>query len=269
MNEFFTEIWGHRVRYIKSKDGGNPNAVLFIHGIGSAADRWMDLPEAISFYFSAYALDLVGFGKSDKPTSLCYNILEFVEFLREFIRKEMIKYNEIILVGHSLGGYIACEFVIKYPTLVRKLVLVDSSGMLDKPTPLLAEYLDVAMNPSYDRVMSVLRKMLGNPLFVSPLVAEIFINNISNEAAKNAFRVTLENSANTQIRPERLRKIKIPTLIIWGAEDKVIPMEHAEIFRKNIVGSKLAKIERAGHAPFVEKPSIVFDLIRRFLVDNQ
>ncbi|MGA9910529.1 MAG: alpha/beta fold hydrolase, partial [Nitrososphaeraceae archaeon] len=91
-----------------SKDGGNTIAVLFIHGIGSAADRWMDLPEAISFYFGAYALDLVGFGKSDKPTSLSYNILEFVEFLREFIRKELIKYGEIILVGHSLGGYIAC-----------------------------------------------------------------------------------------------------------------------------------------------------------------
>ena len=268
MNEFFTEIWGHRIRYIKSKDGGNPIAVLFIHGLGSAADRWMDLPEAISFYFGAYALDLIGFGKSDKPTSLSYNILEFVEFLREFIRKELIKYGEIILVGHSLGGYIACEFVIKYPTLVRKLVLIDSSGMLDKPTPLLAEYLDVAMNPSYDRVMSVFRKMLGNPLFVSPLVAEIFINNISNEPAKNAFRMTLENSANTQIRHERLQKIKIPTLIIWGVEDRVIPMEHAEIFRKNIVGSKLVKIERAGHAPFVEKPSVVFDLIRRFLVDS-
>jgi pimeloyl-ACP methyl ester carboxylesterase len=268
LNEFFTEIWGHRIRYIKSKDGGNPIAVLFIHGLGSAADRWMDLPEAISFYFDAYALDLIGFGKSDKPTSLSYNILEFVEFLREFIRKELIKYGEIILVGHSLGGYIACEFVIKYPTLVRKLVLVDSSGMLDKPTPLLAEYLDVAMNPSYDKVMSIFRKMLGNPLFVSPLVTEIFINNISNEPAKNAFRKTLENSANTQIRHERLQKIKIPTLIIWGVEDRVIPMEHAEIFRKNIVGSKLVKIERAGHAPFVEKPSVVFDLIRRFLVDS-
>ena len=117
--------------------------------------------------------------------------------------------------------------------------------------------------------MSVFRKMLGNPLFVSPLVAEIFINNISNEPAKNAFRMTLENSANTQIRHERLQKIKIPTLIIWGVEDKVIPMEHAEIFRKNIAGSKLVKIERAGHAPFVEKPSVVFDLIRRFLVDSQ
>jgi len=268
MKEFFTEVWGHRIRYIRSEDGENTYAVLFIHGLGSAADRWMDLPEALSFYFTAYAIDLVGFGKSDKPTSLSYDIPEFVEFLREFIRKEMTKYNKIILVGHSLGGYIACEFVIKYPTLARKLVLVDSSGTLDKPTPLLAEYLDVAMNPSYDKAISVFRKMVANPLFVSPLVTEIFINNISNEAAKNAFTLTLENSATTQIRPERLRKIKVPTFIIWGVEDRVIPMEHAEIFSGNIVGSKLAKIEHAGHAPFVEKPSVVFDLIRRFLIDN-
>ena len=268
MNEFFTEIWGHRIRYMKSKGEGNPIAVLFIHGLGSAADRWMDLPEAFSYYFNVFALDLVGFGKSDKPASLSYDIPEFVEFLRDFIRIEMKNYDEVILVRHSLGGYIACEFVIKYSELVGKLVLVDTSGMLDKPTTLLAEYLDVALNPTYDKVMSVFRKMLGNPLFVSPLVA-IFINNISNEAAKNAFRKTLENSANTQIRPERLGKIKIPTLIIWGVEDKVIPMEHAEIFRKNIVGSKLVKIESVGHAPFVEKPSTVFDLIRRFLVDIQ
>ena len=72
----------------------------------------------------------------------------------------MKNYNEIILVGHSLGGYIACEFVIKYSELVGKLVLVDTSGMLDKPTTLLAEYLDVALNPTYDKVMSVFRKML-------------------------------------------------------------------------------------------------------------
>lgn len=81
----------------------------------------MDLPEAISLYFGAYALDLIGFRKSGKPTSLSYNTLEFVEFLREFIRKELIEFGEIILVGHSLGRYIACEFVIKYPTLVKKI----------------------------------------------------------------------------------------------------------------------------------------------------
>lgn len=268
MKEIFTEVYGQRIRYIASSAPENQFALLFIHGLGSSADRWMDMPEALSSYFRTFALDLIGFGKSDKPQSFGYDIAAFVRLIREFMHVVGIDKKKIILIGHSLGGYIACEFVIKYPLLMHQLILVDSSGTLQSPTPLLKEYLDLAMNPTPKKAMSVFRKMVVNPIFVSPFVAEIFIRNISNAEAKNAFKLTLENSANTQIGLERLRKIRIPTLIIWGSEDKVIPVEHALIFHRQILGSQLQKIMDTGHAPYVEKPSVVFDLIKKFLTSE-
>lgn len=261
------------MRYVSSVSPSNRSKrlkcpILFIHGLGSSADRWMDLPEAFSSYFPTYALDLLGFGKSDKPHTLKYDIPEFVKLIHDFIHKLRIDKKRVILIGHSLGGYVACEFVIKYPLLASSLVLVDSSGMLRGPTPLLKAYLNLAMNPSYDESISVFRKMVVNPLFVSPLVVNTFMMNISNEQAKNAFKLTLENSATTHLDSESLKDIRIPTLIIWGIEDNVIPVEHASIFHNAILGSQLNKIKNVGHAPFIEKPSVTFEIIRKFLVGS-
>lgn len=85
--------------------------------------------------------------------------------------------------------------------------------------------------------------------------------------AKNAFKLTLEKSMNTQIGPKRIEKIRIPTLIIWGSEDKVIPVEHAKVFHRQIFGSQLNEKMDTGHAPFFEIPSVVFDLVRNFLTN--
>jgi pimeloyl-ACP methyl ester carboxylesterase len=271
LKEFFTELGGHKVRYLTSnlhRTGTETpdNAILFIHGLGSSADRWMDLPEALACYFPIYALDLLGFGKSDKPIELKYGIPEFVELVRNFVNQVITPIKMITLIGHSLGGFIACEFAIKYPLFTRSLVLIDSSGMLHGPTALLREYLTVAMNPSYDESMSVFKKMVVSPIFVSSLVANIFMMNISTPQAKNAFKLTLENSTNTQLDIDKLGNLKISTLIIWGAEDKVIPVEHASIFHRTIAHSQLKIIKNAGHAPFIEKPAVTFDIIKRFLV---
>jgi 2-hydroxy-6-oxonona-2,4-dienedioate hydrolase len=274
LRELFAELGGLKVRYLTSNGHRTgtetpDNPVLFIHGLGSSADRWFDLPEALASYFPTYALDLIGFGKSDKSLELKYRISEFVELIRNFVDQVITPIKMITIIGHSLGGYIACEFAIKCPLSTRSLVLVDSSGMLHGPTVLLREYLTVAMNPSYDEAMSVIKKMVANPIFVSPLVVNLFMMNISTPQAKNAFKLTLENNTNTQLDIDRLGNLKVSTLIIWGAEDNVIPVEHASIFHKTIAHSQLKIIKNSGHAPFVEKPAVTFDIIQRFLVPGE
>jgi hypothetical protein len=82
--------------------------------------------------------------------------------------------------------------------------------------------------------------MVANPTFVSPFMAEIFIRYISTLDAKYAFKLTVEKSSNTQIGPEGLEKIRIPTLI-WGSEDKVIPAEHAKFFTGKFLGPNFIK----------------------------
>ena len=121
--------------------------VLFIHGLGSSSIVWRDIPQALSEHFHTITVDLIGFGGSDKPNTADYTIKGFSKFIVDFLRERIgIKENEkISIVGHSLGGYIAAQFAIENKKTIEKLVLIDSSGLLEKPTPLLEQYLSAAM----------------------------------------------------------------------------------------------------------------------------
>lgn len=268
-----------KIRYLESdnSDADNRQHLLFIHGLGSSADRWLDIPDALSLYFHTVAIDLPGFGGSDKPSDMNYTIEAFSDIVREFIDKIKIteenrgnnKARTTTLVGHSLGGYIASRIAATdNSNFLNKLVLVDSSGNLEKPTPLLDEYLGAAMNPSKEKVRKVFEQMVANPLLVSDVLVHGFIDRINRPGSKYAFESSLRNSANTQIGLKNLNRISekgIPTLILWGMHDKVIPTQHSQIFKEAIKGSTVTMIPNTGHAPFTEKPALVCEYLHNFL----
>ena len=265
MKECWTKIEDLKIRYLESEKE-NKKLILFIHGLGSAADRWMRIPDQLSSEFHCIAIDLPGFGESDKPENLDYTIDQFRNFIISFLNKFSIHNEKIILIGHSLGGYIASEVTIHYKKNIQKLVLIDSSGFLDKPTPILVEYLKAAINPTQKRVRKVFEKMVADPNRVPQPLVDGFIRRINMPYAKHAFESTLANSTSIQIGLQRLRKINpIPTLVIWGIYDKVIPLNHSEFFKECLDNSRLEIIEDSGHAPFAEKPDQVCKLIKDFL----
>ena len=112
---------GFEIRYLKSekRNSSKKKNILFIHGLGSSSDRWLDIPDALSRYFHPIvAVDLIGFGGSDKPVTLDYTIEYFSKFIRDFIDCTQIWRNnddsdddscKTIIVGHSLGGYVATK----------------------------------------------------------------------------------------------------------------------------------------------------------------
>src|SRR5919108_4598796 len=106
--------------------------ILFIHGLGASSIAWRDIPQALSEHFHTIAVDLIGFGGSDKPETADYTIKGFSKFIVDFLTKEIRigKNEKISIVGHSLGGYIAADVAIENKDLVEKLVLIDSSGTL-------------------------------------------------------------------------------------------------------------------------------------------
>jgi len=265
LQEKWANLNGLKIRYLESGKG-NGRHILFIHGLGSSADRWLGIPSALSANFHTVALDLPGFGESDKPATLDYTIENFREAIVEFINKVVINDGKTSIVGHSLGGYIAAEVAIENKNMVERLVLIDSSGMLKKPTPLLEEYLKVAINPTKDKVRKVFEQMVSVPTRIPSKLVEGFILRINLPNAKYAFKSTLENSANKQIGLGRLKLIgDIPTLILWGSEDKVIPLEHSRLFKEGIANSHIEIIADTGHAPFAEKPDQVCEILRSFL----
>jgi len=266
LDERWVNLNGLKVRYLESGKGKNRH-ILFIHGLGSAADRWMKIPDELSSDFHSVAIDLPGFGESDKPANLNYTIDQFSQFIISFQKKISIHDGETSLIGHSLGGYIASEVAIQNQNQVKQLVLIDSSGMLEQPTPILEEYLNAAMNPSKNNVRKAFEKMVADPSRIPTQLVDGFIRRINMPNAKHAFKSTLANSAKTQIGIDRLRQINnIPTLILWGVHDKVIPLEHSKFFKEAIENSRLEIIDDAGHAPFAEKPDQVCEILRNFLI---
>ena len=259
-----------KMRYLESKkvDRISNRHILFIHGLGSSADRWLDIPDALSQYYHTIAVDLIGFGGSDKPENISYTIEKFAEFIIEFVNKIGLNGDDrkITVVGHSLGGYIAVEFAIRNIDRIEKLVLIDSSGFLRGPTPLLEQYLHTAQNPSYDNARNVFEQMVSQPWRVLPAVINSFITRINSPGAKYAFESAYKNSTTTQIDLSSLKSIEnIPTLIIWGNNDTLIPIEHSEPFKQVLKNYKVEKIEDAGHAPFAEKPAIICETLHTFL----
>ncbi len=261
-----------KIRYLESKgDHISDRHILFIHGLGSSADRWLDIPDALSKYYHTIAVDLIGFGGSDKPADINYTIEKFAEFILEFINKKGLNSDDgkITLVGHSLGGYIAVEFAIRNIELIEKLVLIDSSGFLKGPTPLLEQYLYAAKYTSYDNVRNVFEQMVSQPWKVSPALINTFITRINSPGAKYPFESAYKNSTTTQIDLPRLKSIEdIHTLIIWGIKDNLIPIEHSDLFKQVLKKCKVEKIEDAGHAPFAEKPALICEILHEFLSQN-
>jgi pimeloyl-ACP methyl ester carboxylesterase len=264
--ENYVKVNGIRTHYLESGPR-NYDSLLFIHGLGSSADRWLDIPSALALYFHTIALDLPGSGLSDKPhpkDNFKYTIQDFADFIIQFIDKIKINGARTSLVGHSLGGYIAAQIALQAKGLVDRLVLIDSSGMLDGPTPLLKEYIAAAERPTYDSVKKVFEQMVAGPNRIPDLLVNGFIFRINMPGALDAFRAAYENSVNTQIGKKRLEQIRSETLIIWGMRDNLIPLEHCGIFGETIKNSKQIMVEDAGHAPFAEKPAVVCELLHRF-----
>jgi pimeloyl-ACP methyl ester carboxylesterase len=264
---------GIKTHYLEcgpKKQKNNNRHLLFIHGLGSSADRWLDIPLALSFYFHTVALDLPGSGMSAKPpptNTMQYTIQDYANFIVEFMRKIGIDKDEkASLVGHSLGGYIAAKVAIQHKELVGDLVLVDASGMLDGPTPLLKQYLQAALNPTHHNIREVFEKMVANPIRISDALVNGFIYRIGLQGARDAFVSAFNNSVNTQIGEERLAQIRSRTLLIWGLKDELIPIDpYCKIFRQAIKASKQVIIEDAGHAPFAEKPAVFSEVLKQFL----
>lgn len=270
MSGSISEQWlvcdGIKTRYLEAGKE-NSDSVLFVHGLGSAADRWLDIPLGLALYYHTIAIDLPGFGAADKPEGgFGYSIGEYAAYIASAVRVLGLDGRNTTLVGHSLGGYIAAEVAIRDRELVNKLVLFDSSGMLNGPTELLTQYLAAAMNPSRESVRPVLEKLVANAARIPDILVDGFVYRMGLPGAKNAFRLAYENSVNTQITADRLARISgIPTLLIWGKEDRLIPPEYLPVFQNAISGSTALQVEDAGHAPFAEKPALACELIHRFL----
>ena len=263
MSDFkFITIDNVLIRYTDKNQKGFP--LFLIHGLGGSIESWTNNIEFLSKKFRIIAFDLPGFGLSDKP-KVSYTINFYVNFLEKFIKK--LKINHLFLIGSSLGGHIAVEFTIKNRKIVDKLILISPAGCLPKSfkgTPSLKRYIKIVDAKSSNDINRILTS-IDNSL-VDRSYANIMYKRLSMPGAKDAFISALKGSANAPRYNNKLAKINTNMLLIWGKEDKMIPLKYIRPFMEH-GNSRIIIIENCGHRPHVENPKLFNKIVKDFLME--
>ena len=241
---------------------GTGEPVIFLHGAGAGAVTWYPSIHTISKNFQVLALDIVGYGESDKPDAP-YNRAYFSKWLNDFLKE--LKIAKAQIVGLSQGGAIALQFAIDHPEKVDKLVLVDAAGLGAKVSfwPLLGmlwmNYFPSSMANRFNSPY-----LLHNPTTRDPNHIGYSIEVLQSKGGKNAFKQG-RGTAVSKIPEALLKQIENETLLIWGKDDKLFPVEYGEAAAKIIPNAKLRVIQDAGHLPLMDQPEIFNKILSDFL----
>lgn len=264
-----TYVNGYGIRYLdydyRSHKSENYKFLILLHGLGASAERWLPIAPTLSKYFRVIVPDIIGFGYSDKPT-VEYTMDFFIEFFEEFI--ENMHIHRPIVIGSSFGGYLATEFAIRFSSRVEKLVLAAPAGMMRSSTNVLDQYIMAALYPTYENALRAFMDMAYDPSIVTDDTVRDFINRMRLPNAKYAFMSTLLGIRDSPRLLGRLSKIQVPTLLVWGDSDNMIPLQYSKEYNE-IPGSNLVILKDCGHTPFIEKPTIFSQTILKFLGEQQ
>lgn len=226
-------------------EAGPPDApaLFYLHGT-FLGNLWLDFHNALAQNFHVFAPDIPGFGLTERPDWM-RDMSDYTLFFRDLLHE--LGLSQVMLVGHSLGGWMAAELAVWYPDRINKLVLSNACGIRVKGTPIADLF---AMNPR-----ELIDACFDNLAAAMPLMPAQF--NIDYLLSQYKERTTLAALAwNPSYDPKlerRLAWVKCPTLIIWGKNDRLIPAEYAGAFQRLIANSELVMLDGTAHMPMFEK----------------
>jgi pimeloyl-ACP methyl ester carboxylesterase len=262
---------GADVNYVEVGEG---KPIVFVHGISGCWQNWLETLPHFGRGHRAIAFDLPGFGASPMP-SWKIDIPAYGRLLHDFCEKIGVE-GGAALVGNSMGGFIAAEAVTAAPGRFDRLVLVSPAGIVNTWNPeeraaVVALAWKLFSSAFADRAKEILRRPrlrhAGLSRFMrypNRLRADLLWEQIENGARGPAFGEALHATIRHDIR-ERLPSIDIPTLIVWGFDDRVIPVQAALSYHRRIPRSRLEIFERTGHVPQLERPARFNALLDEFL----
>lgn len=251
----------------------NTDAVVLLHGLGDEADTWRHLIEPMAKEFHVFAVDLPGFGRSDKP-DVDYSPQFFLFIIKEFL--EAVSMRKVILVGSSLGAILSQGFALQYPEKVSGLilfggVLIQNKVALDlsmklMQIPILGEWLYTRLRKdpeaAFDSLRNVYHDLDSMPKEDREFLFQRVNERVWSNGQKRAYFSTLRNLTDWVRQSqkglaERLERINVPTLVIRGEHDQLFSTENAEGVVKAQSNTVLVQIQGAGHLPQQEAPSLV------------
>jgi pimeloyl-ACP methyl ester carboxylesterase len=271
-------LHGRSVTYAEAGEGP---VLLLIHGMGGTFENWQEVVEPLSRHHKVIAPDLPGHGASG-PGGGDYSIGAFAAGLRDLLLA--LDHKRATVVGHSLGGGIAMQFAYQFPEMVERLVLVSSGGLGPEVSPLLRAATlpgaDLFINATAaigSKVVPTLARglaMIG--LRPSADLHEVIrgYGTLTDPVRRTAFlatvRAVLGAGGQRVDASDRLYLAEaIPVLIVWGADDPIIPVHHGEDAHERTPGSRLEIFDGVGHMPQIETPLHFVTTLEEFLEETE
>lgn len=275
----FLTVHGHRRAFVRV---GRGPALVLLHGIGCDHRTWLPVLRPLSRHFTVIAPDLLGHGQSDAPRA-DYSIGGYANGVRDLLALNGI--SKATVVGHSLGGGIAMQFAYQFPQSTERLVLVGSGGLGKTVNPVLRALTAPGGNAAL--------KILGEPPLRLPAVAALrllhathapgtidlegvaeVLDALGNRGRRKAFHHVLRAAVDprgqviTMIDRAYLAE-SMPSLIIWGEQDTIIPVKHAYAAHALLPGSQLEIIPHGGHFPHEDDPEHFASALIDFILDTK
>ncbi len=254
--------------------GSGPDLIL-LHGNPASVYTWRKVIEPLSSDYHVHAFDLPGFGLSDKPADAPYT--------SEWMAGQVVAYldshgiERAVLVGNSMGGEIASEVAVLFPSRVSALVLIAAAGLPAQTNEKEPLAIRLARIPLVGRLMSklpargLIRASLRDAVFFPETISEADVTAyylpLRTKGGMTAFLARLTR-AHTD-RTELVKHIAAPTLILVGDSDRLVPPEVSRRYHHAIAASTLVELEHTGHLPQEERPQVVVSAIKSWLAQQR
>ncbi|HYR64879.1 MAG TPA: alpha/beta fold hydrolase [Reyranella sp.] len=242
-------------RVIEAGAAGEP--IVLVHGTGGRADRWLRNVDALAAAgHHVYAFDLPGHGFASKGGGLDCSVPGYRRFLGDFL--DAMKIDKAAIVGTSLGGHVVASYACEHPDRVRALVLSGSMGLVPLGAEMRARVEAGANNQSYEGVKDKLGRVIFDPALVTQdFIDEEFRINTS-AGARESFATLgryIGQRLDDDVVGDHLAKLttNLPTLLLWGAEDKTVPLGVGEAAARLLPGAKLVVLQKTAHTSYYER----------------
>jgi pimeloyl-ACP methyl ester carboxylesterase len=266
----FIDVAGMQVHLRDEGPRDDPVPIVLLHGTSASLHTWDGWVQTLSKTRRVIRFDMPAFGLTGPNPQNDYSIKSYVTFVTAAVDK--LGVQRFVIGGNSLGGQIAWETAHALPARVEKLILVDSGGYAFVPKSMPLGF-QIARLPVLRNLMEYtlprgiiqhsIENVYGNPSLVTPALIDRYFDLTLRAGNRKALSYRLDQGFASD--ESMIKSLKLPTLILWGAKDRLIPPESGQNFARDISGSKLVMFEALGHVPHEENVQATVAEVVKFL----